>query len=619
MSFQELAKTYIGHGLSVIPIRTDETKAPELVEWKTFQSRFPSADELSSFREGAGVAVIAGAVSGNCEIYDVDDAETFAPWADLVEEHLGHDFFAALTIVKTPRPGFHVYTRCRTIGGNTKLAQVMLNDGKRPRVKTLIETRGEGGYVLAPGCPATCHETGRTYELIQGSFATIPNISIAEREVLMSCARSFNQLWRQPEEPHKETAAKDSPGSDFCAKASWAEVLKPHGFKFAGKRGECELWTRPDKDHGVSASTNHNGSDLFYSFSTNCFPFDSERGYNKFGVYALLNHAGDFRAAAKALGSSGYGTPKQRQATTTTPTAAASDIVAVSDLRARVLALYATGLQPGVSPGWESLREFWTLRPGDWTVVTGTPGHGKSSAMDNVMLNTASANGWNWAIWSAENLPQELHVANLVSIYAGRPFSSGALARVSMSELTRAMDFIEERFRFIAPPEDDETLQRILADVDLLMAERAVHGVLIDPWNELTHSYPNTETEYISNCLKSVRRFVASRKCHLVLVAHPTKLKKQPDGSYPVPTPWDISGSGTWRAKADNALCVWRDESQPGTATVFVQKVRRRFVGKIGSAVLDYDVPTGQFSEPGRRERASFPSHPVREPGMDDE
>jgi putative DNA primase/helicase len=57
---------------------------------------------------------------------------------------------------------------------------------------------------------------------------------------------------------------------------------------------------------GISASTNHQNSDLLYVWSTST-EFDNERGYNRFSVYTLLNHDGDFQAAAKALAAEGYG------------------------------------------------------------------------------------------------------------------------------------------------------------------------------------------------------------------------------------------------------------------------------------------------------------------------
>jgi hypothetical protein len=49
---------------------------------------------------------------------------------------------------------------------------------------------------------------------------------------------------------------------------------------------------------GISATTNHAGSDLLYVFSSST-TFESDRAYDKFATYAVLNHPGDFAVAAR--------------------------------------------------------------------------------------------------------------------------------------------------------------------------------------------------------------------------------------------------------------------------------------------------------------------------------
>ncbi len=58
------------------------------------------------------------------------------------------------------------------------------------------------------------------------------------------------------------------------------------------------------QDRGISATTNWDGSDLLYVFSTSTL-FEPKRGYSKFAAYALLNFGGDFRAAARDLANHG--------------------------------------------------------------------------------------------------------------------------------------------------------------------------------------------------------------------------------------------------------------------------------------------------------------------------
>ncbi|RPI29821.1 MAG: hypothetical protein EHM61_00315 [Acidobacteria bacterium] len=65
----------------------------------------------------------------------------------------------------------HLYYRADGVAGNQRLA---FRRASEDAAKVLIETRGEGGYVIAPGSPPACHPSGKSYQLRQGSFDAIP-------------------------------------------------------------------------------------------------------------------------------------------------------------------------------------------------------------------------------------------------------------------------------------------------------------------------------------------------------------------------------------------------------------------------------------------------------------
>src|SRR5690606_9128025 len=81
------------------------------------------------------------------------------------------------------------------------------------------------------------------------------------------------------------------------------ELLRRHGWELV-RGGENEYWRRPGKDQGWSATLR--GRVLFV-FSSNAVPFEPDRAYSPFSVYTLLEHAGDFAAAAAALRNEGFG------------------------------------------------------------------------------------------------------------------------------------------------------------------------------------------------------------------------------------------------------------------------------------------------------------------------
>ena len=159
---------------------------------------------------------------------------------------------------------------------------------------------------------------------------------------------------------------------------------------------------------------------------------------------------------------------------------------------------------------------------------------------------------------------------------------------------------MDKHFYFLAPDEN-LSVSGILELAKILVCRYGINGLVIDPWNELDHSWQagDTETRYISAMLTKIRRFARNNGVHVWIVAHPTKLKKEDDGTYPVPTPYDIAGAAHWRNKADNAITIHRPnmlDHKDRTVEVHVQKVRFKEIGKVGCATLKYDWITGRYS-----------------------
>jgi hypothetical protein len=293
-------------------------------------------------------------VSGNSEAIDVDRPALVEPFEAAVQA-IAPGLLERLTVTASPRGNYggrHYHYRVELtetgevnaegkpvlrgqVKGNTKLAQsapepqfnkdgTPVIDPKTGKQKlapnTWIETRGEGGYILAPGCPGECHETGLPYKHLSGPPLTEKTtITVEEQQILWRVAMSFNEYDDTPEPVKAVTRCETdglSPGDDFTARTSWEDILVPHGWTVAFSSGDKTHWRRPGKDHGTSATTgckSKAGSDLLCVFSSNAHPFQGATNgkpcsnYNKFAAYALLNHGGEFSDAAKDLAKRGYG------------------------------------------------------------------------------------------------------------------------------------------------------------------------------------------------------------------------------------------------------------------------------------------------------------------------
>lgn len=276
-------------------------------------------------------------------------------------------------------------------------------------------------------------------------------------------------------------------------------------------------------------------------------------------------------------------------------------IYELEDVNQRFEELYTYGLKPGSSTGFPSLDEYYTVKTGQWTVVTGIPGHGKSSLLDGILVNLASIYGWRFGVFSPENQPIERHFASLMEKKIKKPFSKGPKPRITETEKNVTKAWLNDHFKIILPDEENGlwTLDAVLALARTLVYRYGIRGLVIDPWNELDHSqssYKN-ETNHISESLTKIRRFARLYDVHVWIVAHPTKLEKKANGKYPVATPYDISGGAHWRNKADNALSVYRnvDEIDDDICDIYIQKIRFKEIGHVGLTSIRCDSISGAY------------------------
>lgn len=315
------ARAYVSAGLSVVPVRADGSKAPA-VAWKVYEKRRAIDFELHkwfSVDKPIGIAIIGGIVSGTLEIIDFDDPALIEPWIKAVAA-VRAGLIEKLPRVATPKGGAHFYYRAPVIEHNQKLA---VAEDKH----VLIETRGEGGYVLAPPSHPDCHPLKKAYVHADGPFLTeIPTISAEERTTLLETARSFNRAPKKiigpGEKGNPDKTGEEAPGDDFNARATWDEVLEPYGWRKAKIDGPIVYWRRPGKtDEGHSASVGFCGDNL-HVFSSNATPFEPDATYSKWAALTFLKYGGDFKKSAKDLLEQGFGkkTGKKKSEETETVT-----------------------------------------------------------------------------------------------------------------------------------------------------------------------------------------------------------------------------------------------------------------------------------------------------------
>jgi twinkle protein len=259
--------------------------------------------------------------------------------------------------------------------------------------------------------------------------------------------------------------------------------------------------------------------------------------------------------------------------------------------------IYLNGYPKGIKAGIEGFDNYFSLLEGLFTVVTGIPGSGKSEFIDFIMAKTALNHNWKWGIISFENTPPVFHATKIIEKLSGKAFDFrvNPTHRVSTYELEMYKGYLSEMFFFINTQDTDVTLEGLLKKIALLVMRKGIKGVLIDPWNYIEHKIESneTETQYISRALTTIRKAAIKLGIHIIVVAHPTKLNKT-NNKYDVPTLYNISGSAHFFNKTDNGFTVYRDFNT-NEVTVHIQKIRFSFLGKLGAVKYNYNTFTRQY------------------------
>jgi len=354
--------------LCVLPARRAE-KRPAVGRWKQYQTRRPTEAELSTWfaREPDAVCILCGCASGNLEIIDFDaGGELFAAWWDRIPAELRE----RLVIQSTQSGGRHAVYRCESqVSGNLKLAQrrdgtktvtlietrgegglflcaptagyeviqgdlckpPVLTEAKRdmllqaawelneyvppvvdgPTISTDVRQRGTISAGQCPiladishngTCPTDNANLGQRTQGAVGEYGQLPDISHhGDCPPDNGAVRQRSELSAEQCAPPSENA--DRPGDDFNRRGDVRAVLEQHGW-VRTKGGDNEYWRRPGKTSGMSATLKDR---VFYVFSSNATPFEPNRAYSPFAVYAWLACGGDFEQAARSLRQIGFG------------------------------------------------------------------------------------------------------------------------------------------------------------------------------------------------------------------------------------------------------------------------------------------------------------------------
>lgn len=581
------------------------------------------------------VGLVCGALSGGLEIVDVDvkydlTGKLFDNYKRLIHE-IDQNLLKKLVIQKTRGGGFHVIYRCSKIEGNLKLAnrptteeekaktyeetyraelkkstddikakEIASKASKNDKVRVLLETRGEGGYIM-------CFPS-KGYELIYGDYYGINEITPEERDVLHGVARQFNQVFEEQAPPKTAVKTKKdglSPFDDYNERGDVVGLLQNHGWKFITQKGAKTVFLRPGQTTSQS-SGNYDSERNWFSVFTTSTEFEPCKAYLPYAVYAILECGGDYSAAAKKLLDLGYGEknePKEKAPSTRViqsrvdPQQKDKSLFATSQDYDEYLNQVRSGtLQMGLSTGCPTLDEYFLFKQGNFVHINGIDNTGKTEVVWWLELLAAMYHGWRGVIFSSENTLGAF-MRRMIQFYWGKPISGDYAMNQKEYEVAKA--FIEKHFLLIKAQEDLYNYKDIINLCRIALSEGQYHFGMIDPYNSLKtdlsgFSKLNTH-EYHYEALSELKSFGQKNSFGWFVTHHAVTAalrQRDADKKYPIaPRKEDTEHGGKVANKADDFVTIHRLTQHPTDWMITEFHIRKIKDTETGGRPSGLDAP----------------------------
>jgi hypothetical protein len=614
-------------GLQFMPVKAN--KMPIVKGWQT-------STEKHNLRNCEGVGLVCGKLSGQLEVVDVDekyslDGKLFEKYKLLIHS-ADSSLLNKLCVQKTKGGGFHLLYRCSKIEGNQKLANRSTTDEEKKatyqevyqaeitkstpdaeakikaekaaandKVRVLLETRGEGGYIMC--------SPSKGYDFIFGDLISIQEITPEERETLHSCARQLNEVVEEIQIPkYSQPKTKGvSPFEDYNSRGDVVALLQGHGWKIVGQKGKKTVFLRPGQTTSASSGNFDHEKNWFSAFTTST-EFKPETAYLPYAVFALLECNMDFSEASRKLYDLGFGDRHEQKEKEKAPsTRAIQSRVNVEDDDFSFLATpndYDDYLQQvidgtlkmGLTTGSPSLDEHFLFKEGNLVMTNGHDNTGKSVFVWWLLMLAAMLHGWRGIIFSSENTLGAF-MRKMIQFYWGKSLT-GRWA-MNPSEYKIAKDFVEKHFLLIKAQEDLFNYKDIINMVKKARKKYKIDYGMIDPYNSLKidlSGFSKLSThEYHYEALSEIKSYGQQTNFGWFVNHHAvTAALRAKDGEkkYPIaPQKADTEGGGKVSNKADDFITIHRITQHPTDWMVTEIHVRKIKDTETGGRPTSLDIP----------------------------
>lgn len=264
--------------------------------------------------------------------------------------------------------------------------------------------------------------------------------------------------------------------------------------------------------------------------------------------------------------------------------------------------------QRRANSGMVALDEMVRVAHGELVLITGVPGHGKSTFIDQWTVGLAAHSEWRTAFLSFEKYDHATHAVELMEKYLGKRVAGtwskeyaalGYTEKPTLTEVEEAVAFINKHFVFfdVSSRTTNENIYNIDVIIDKLQGVHHRFNIdlfVLDNLSFVERTGRN-ENDSVNAILNKLILFAKRHDVCIFIVAHPRKPDSGTGENY-VPRGYSVSGTANLFNKVDIGLTIYRDYESNQT-NVYKWKQRDKYAGdpRIKEVAFVFDTETSIF------------------------
>lgn len=275
-------------------------------------------------------------------------------------------------------------------------------------------------------------------------------------------------------------------------------------------------------------------------------------------------------------------------------------VIKFDDIAEGIEDYHKFGAKPGLYVGFQSVKDFYSMREGSCTDWTGLPASGKSELMLEFLYNVSEFYGKKHLL-CVPDIGDVIEVmAILIHKKTGKTFDKKYPNFIDLKTAFNASSWLLEHFHIIEKTDEKSKIISPMEFWDFAVEFKKEHGIfsaVIDSWKDLRHDYTlyGGYAQYLSTVLP-YRNFLSEKhKIHFHTVIHPKTPRRDKNGKLYHPQVDDMEGGAQWNNSGKTIISVHRESFDTKLADVQMLKVKPKVIGKRGFFAINFDPAVSRY------------------------